>query len=248
MRSERGFDEVMIVNPSDPGAIPGQGAQVMSYYGGVPSGFGYYGQPSAYGGVPNGYGDYADYGEEPFLAEEMPYGEAEPYGYYAEIPEVAGWGGWGDVDPFGQYAPVGYFAEEYPVGWVGGAPLGYYAEAPEAYGHYGPVGWYGAMPEMVGYGEPEPYAEYEPVGAYGGMGEVYPEYGYYAEPEMSGYVREGTAPFNAGCPLPTNVAGIGEAQPLEGYVQPSTVNASCDRYTPQPGREASVPDTFKPLW
>ena len=243
MRGKPGFDEVMIVNPSDPGDFPGQGARLMTYYGGVPAGFGYYGQPAAFGLTPNGYGYYGGYGEEPYLAEDMPYGETEPYGYYAEFPQM---GAWAEAEPYGAYDPVGYFAEDYPVGWPGSAPaLGYMAEAPEAYG-YGPVGWYGAVPEMVGYGEYEPVAAYGP--GYANVGEAYPEYGYYAEPNVDGYVREAPAPFNAGCPLPTNVAGFAEAQPLEGYVQPSTVNASCDRYTAQPGPETSVPETFKPLW
>ena len=38
--------------------------------------------------------------------------------------------------------------------------------------------------------------------------------GYYAEPEISGYVREtAEQPFNPGCPMPTNVAGFDEAEP-----------------------------------
>ena len=240
MRRERGFDEVMIINPSDPGDVPGQGARLMTYHGGVPTGYGYYGQPAMFGFAPTGYGNYADYGEEPYLAEDMSYGETEPYGYYAEFPEM---GAWGEPEPYSAYDPVGYFAEEYPVGWVGAAPaLGYFAESPDTYG-YAPVGWYGAGPEMVGYGN------YEPAAGYGaGVAEAYPEYGFYAEPNVEGYVREAPSPFNAGCPLPTNVRGFAEAQPLEGYVQPSTVNANCDRYTPQPGSHESVPETFKPLW
>lgn len=231
MRGSRGFDEVMIINPSGPGDSPEQGVKLMTYYGGFPGAFGYYAEP-AFGYAPNGYGYYADYGEEPYLAEEMPYGEAEPYGYYAELPEM---GGWAEAEPYGAYDPVGYFAEEYPVGWVGAAPALGYVAAPQAYG-YAPLGWYGGVPEMVGYGDYEPVAE------------AYPEYGYYGEPNVEGYVRETPSVFNAGCPLPTNVHGFSETAPLEGYVQPSTVNASCGTYTPQPGPEASVPETFKPLW
>ena len=39
-------------------------------------------------------------------------------------------------------------------------------------------------------------------------------------------VRDVPPAFNAGCPLPTNVAGFGEPTPLEGYVQPSEVSPS----------------------
>ena len=91
----------------------------MTYYGGVPAGFGYYGQPAAFGLTPNGYGYYGGYGEEPYLAEDMPYGETEPYGYYAEFPQM---GAWAEAEPYGAYDPVGYFAEDYPVGWPGSAP------------------------------------------------------------------------------------------------------------------------------
>jgi hypothetical protein len=48
--------------------------------------------------------------------------------------------------------------------------------------------------------------------------------------------------------MPTNVAGFAEAQPLEGYVKPSSVNAACDQMTPQPGAGPSASDFFKPLW
>ena len=53
---------------------------------------------------------------------------------------------------------------------------------------------------------------------------------------------------DAGCPMPTNVAGFGEAQPLEGYVRPTEVSPACRDFTPQPGPTPSVPETFKPLW
>ena len=96
---------------------------------------------------------------------------------------------------------------------------------------------------MVGYGE------YEPLSGYPGG------FGYYAEPEMSGYVRQTDAPpYNPGCPMPTNVAGFGEPEqfsegdPFAGYQRPSTVNPSCGQFTPQPGVSDFVPETFKPLW
>jgi hypothetical protein len=61
-------------------------------------------------------------------------------------------------------------------------------------------------------------------------------------------VRETEPPFNAGCPLPTNVAGFGESEDLAGYIRPTTVNAACGQFTGQPGQPPSVPETFKPLW
>lgn len=105
-------------------------------------------------------------------------------------------------------------------------------------GHYGeetPLGYngYAETPEMVGYGEQE-------------FAEDYPGVSYYGESDYSGYQREGEAPFNAGCPLPSNVSGFEEG--FAGYARPATVNPSCDQITPQSGSAPSTPDSFKPLW
>jgi hypothetical protein len=121
---------------------------------------------------------------------------------------------------------LGYYSED--------LPMGAYAEDPT-------MAYYGAMPEMVGYGE-EPLAE------------AYPDMGYYGEPDMSGYMRDTPPAFNPGCPLPTNVAGYGESGPygeaeqMAGYTRPTEVSPSCGQFTPQPGPNPSVPETFKPLW
>ena len=89
---------------------------------------------------------------------------------------------------------------------------------------------------MVGYGQYEPLGEEYPVGG-------------YAEPDIAGYVRETDPPFNAGCPLPTNVAGFGAAETLDGYERPRSVSATCDTFTPAPSPGPSAePETFKPLW
>jgi hypothetical protein len=227
-----GFDEVMIVNPSE-------------NYGGRTMRFRYAQQPDMgyYGELPQDYGYYA---EDPYLSQGYGYGEVDPYGYYAAVPEMYGWG---EPDVYGQYEPVGYYAEEpylseeMPYGEID--PYGYYAQAPEPYGEpemygqYEPVGYYGEEPYLS---EEMPYGETEPYGYYGESPEI------YGEPEMDGYVREMEPAFNAGCPLPTNVSGFGEAEPLEGYVRPATVNASCDGFTAQPGTATSVPETFRPLW
>jgi len=207
----------------------------LSYYGEVDPAVGYYGEVdpalSYYGEVDPAVGYYGEV--DPALSY---YGQVDPavgyysqvdpaVGYYAQAPEFAGVGAWdgygyGEQQPAGG-EPVGYFAEE--------QPMGYYGEDPNQ-----PMGYYGQANEMVGYGEPE-------------FAEDYPGVAYYGEPDYSGYVRESDAGFNPGCPLPTNVNGFEEGD-FAGYSRPATVNPSCDQMTPQPGSAPSPPDTFKPLW
>ncbi len=99
---------------------------------------------------------------------------------------------------------------------------------------YQPVAGYAApMPELVGWGEPQP------VG--------YADYGDYAEPDYAGYVREVPPIYNAGCAMPTNVAGYDEAE-FSGYTRPAEVSPSCAQFTPQPGPSTALPPTFQPLW
>jgi hypothetical protein len=264
MKHSHGFDEIMIVNPSEPGFSTNQGVRLMRFHYGEPPDMGYYAQPPEtygyYAEPPETYGYYAEpaepygyyaqppetygyYAEPPetygYYAEPPePYGyyaqPPETYGNYAQPPEMPGWGEagmYGEIEPgYGQYEPVGYFAEEYPA-------MGYGEEYPsQSVGQYEPMGQYGQMPEMVGYGQYEPLAE------------EYPGMAYYAEPDMSGYVRETEPTFNAGCPLPTNVAGYDEGEDLAGYVRPTTVNPSCGQFISQPGPTPSVPETFRPLW
>ena len=220
----------------------------MTFY---PGDMGYYGEPPEYG----------QFAEPPYLSEYYPYGEVDPYGSYAQVPELLGWGppyAYGEVEPgYGQYEPMGYFAEEYPLASYGDEyPLGNYAEdyltagygaeypvgayaedyPYQSLGEFLPVEGYHEMPEMVGYGQYEPFAE------------EYPGMMHYGEPDIAGYVRDTPPIFNAGCPMPTNVAGVGEVQPLEGYVAPMEVSPSCEHFTPQPGPTPSVPETFRPLW
>jgi hypothetical protein len=148
--------------------------------------------------------------------------EAEPppeLGYYAEPPEM---GYYGEPPEFGGYAqapnPYGYYGEPPEMGWYAEPPeMAGYAEPIEYYAEDMPMAGYGyaQMPEMVGYSEYEPLAE------------DYPGMSCYGEPDMSGYVRETRRPtYNPGCPIPTNVAGYGEAAPLEGYVRPAPVTAA----------------------
>jgi hypothetical protein len=243
-----GFDEVMIVNPYDPTTPFGQGATLMPYHYGDPSAVGYYGDDA--------YGFYAQppevsgWGESPYYGQAEPtYGDYEPLGYYAE----PGTYGYYAAPGYGACQPVGYYADETygeadPYGEY--ETVGYYAE-PDTYGYY-------AQPEPYGYYAQPEYAEYEPVGYYGDGGEMvgygaepfeYPGADYYGGgPDFEGYVRDAAPTFNAGCPVPSNVAGYGDAEHLEGYVRPTEVSPSCGNFTPQPGPTASVPETFRSLW
>jgi len=258
MRRRRGFDEVMIVNPYEPGADQ-QGVKLMRFrYAEAPD-IGYYSAP------PEQYGYYAEdpygaYAEDPYgYYAEDPYGE-DPYGAYGEA-DVSGYYGYGQPDAYGNYAgygvqePVGYFAEEPMMGgWYGedpygedpygeSEPMGWYGEDPygeDPYGEPEPMGWYGSVPEMVGYGEG--YGEYAP------LGEEYPSMGYYGESDMSGYVKDAPPTFNPGCPLPTNVAGFGEADTLAGYTKPGEVSPSCPQFTSPASPQGPLPDTLRPLW
>jgi hypothetical protein len=63
---------------------------------------------------------------------------------------------------------------------------------------------------------------------------------------MDGYVRDVPSPFNAGCPLPTNVSGFGEP-PLEGYMAPRQVSPSVTAFKAA-DMPISTPETFRPLW
>jgi hypothetical protein len=231
MNPNRGFDEVMIVNPNDPRVHAREGVKLMQYSYGEPPEMGYYAEPPdmGYYGQPPGMGYY---GEPPDMGY---YGQPPGMGYYAEPPEMGYYGQSPMMGYYGEQEPVGYFAEE--------SPLGYYGQYPgmAAYAEHPTMGYYGAMPEMVGYGE-DPLAEADP------------NMGYYGEPEMSGYVRDASPAFNAGCPLPTNVAGYGESDPygeaeqMAGYTRPTDVSPSCGQFSLQPGPRSSVPETFKPLW
>ncbi len=237
MAGHRGFDEVMIVNPFDPARGNGKGVTAMRFQPGVP-GMGYYSEPElGYFAQPPDFGYFAEdlplgyYGEDPY--GEDPFGE-DPYGAYAEDLY--------SEDPYGYYAEDPY--GEDPHGWYAEDP---YGEDPYGEGSYG---WYGQ-----GYAE-DPYGE-DPYGWYAEDPYGEDPYGYYAEdpyagvPEMvgygnyAGYVRDAASPFNAGCPMPSNVSGLGE---MEGYVKPGEVSPMCETFTPQPIGTTAVPETFRPLW
>lgn len=253
------FDEVMIVNPGDGNFNTDQRVRLMRFHNTDPRALGGFAQPQPYGhyGGPQTYGYYAQPEQYGYYAQEDPtHADVDPsYGYYTQVDPNNGYGYFADVDPtsgyypqedptygyYGQVDPTyGYYAQEAePDTWEGydygqyepamysqPGPMGYYAEEV-------PVGPYNQAPMGYGYGDPQPQYESPPVG-------------YYGEPEYSGYAREISPPFNAGCPLPTNVNGLDDG--FTGYARPATVNASCSQFTEQPGSPAVAPDTFKPLW
>ena len=106
----------------------------------------------------------------------------------------------------------------------------------------GPWAGMADAPDMSGYAD-DPLSDY-PEG-----------FGYYAQPEMAGYVRQTRAPLitRAARSLLTSPATarheqFSDGDPFSGYQRPKSVNASCGQFTPQPGVSDFVPETFKPLW
>src|SRR6266700_1768184 len=86
MARKRGFDEVMIVNPSEPG-FGTRGARMRFHYAEGPD-YGYYAEPPEYG-------DYAEAPEYGNCAETPGYGcygQAPEYGYYGQAPEYGYYG------------------------------------------------------------------------------------------------------------------------------------------------------------
>jgi hypothetical protein len=269
MKANRGFDEVMIVNPYDPRSNNQRHTKLMRFhqspefgYYSQPPEFGYYAEPAEIGyyGEPTqvygGYGEPSEigwYGEPP----EMGYcAGPRGFGWYGEQPEFAYYGGtapgygyYGEPPEYGWYAAplgFGYYAEQPEMGYYADNPQTTYGDA-SGFSEYEPVGYFAEEPPFGYYGQaPEMvgYADYEP------LAEPYPEgIGYYGEPDVSGYVRDtATPPYNPGCPMPTNVAGFGEGDQVSGYTRPSTVNPICEQFRPQPGITESVPETFRPLW
>jgi hypothetical protein len=242
MKRNRGFDEVMIVNPYEPGSNANQGVRFMRFYA-APPGMGYYAEAPndySYRAAPaNGYGYYAQapagYGY---------YGApANGYGYYANLPEQPAQ--YAEVEPgYNAYQPVGYVAGEYPMGYYGDPYAGYYGD-PESVGYYGDpyAGYYGDQESVGYYGDPYAgyYGDQESVGYYGYYGhpagyyaeapdvegyEGYGPVGYYAEtPEMPGYPRY--EPMAEAYP---NVAGYGAyGREYDGYVRETrpTYNPGC---------------------
>jgi hypothetical protein len=222
-----------------------------------PTGVGYYGEPVGYyGAPPYGYapGPVHGYGYAPQYAAAPQYGHYAAAPHYGAPPQYGApqFHGAPNYGAYGEHEPVGYYADEAP-------PMGYYGNDPYAQ-PVGPVAGYGAYagyadvpPEMAGYGEPYgQYAAEDPsIGAeefadeYPGVAESYGDYA--ADPEFAGYERERPPPFNAGCPMPTNV-GLGDAEPFAGYVRPATVGPTCPDLVPQTSVSSELPETLRPLW
>ena len=92
MKTNPGFDEVMIVNPFNPQSNNQQQIKLMRFHG-----------PQSYFGEPPDYGYYAeppDYGYYAEAPEYGYYGEAPDYGYYAEPPE---YGYYAEPPDYGEY-------------------------------------------------------------------------------------------------------------------------------------------------
>lgn len=259
----RAFDEVMIVNPYDAGSPwkgetrmrfyrsspPGYGSYVAPGYGYHPGtpGYGYYAAPAGYPApYPATYGAPADAVDLGYYGAPLGYGPQPPdpndYGCYAAPA------GYSPGEP-GEYygVPAGYAAySAAPSGYAQAAPPGYaYAaeEQPDALGYYqGDPAWgqappEGAPPDMAGY-----YADGGEWNAYQGYGND----GGRGDEGMSGYVRSQRPRYNPGCLLPTNVGGYPEEPGVSGYTSPSTVNANCTQFSPQPPTDTS--DVFRPLF
>jgi len=245
MKRKSGFDEVMIVNPEEPGSDTTRRVRLMRFHNVFPSEMGEFAEPEYgyYGEVDPAMGYYSEV--DPAMGY---YGEVDPLGYYAEAEPGYGYysGYYGEIDPamaYGEMDPAmgyygGYYGEVDPLGYYGEVDpaFGYYAEAPE----YGPVGDWG---ESDVYGSPVGYfAEEFPVGYYGE--ETHPGVGYYGEmPEMVGY---GEPDFAEGYPA---VAYYGEPEfgeaDFAGYgayvrATPEAFNAGC----PLPSNVSGLDDGF----
>ncbi|MGR8981784.1 MAG: hypothetical protein ACU84H_17070 [Gammaproteobacteria bacterium] len=244
------FDEIMIVNP-----LSKKGERRMKLYPINKSAlYGYMAEePEALGYVAEG--PYEEVGDMP---EEM--------GYVADPPP-------GFTEGFG-YAPVGvaYVADQSydmgeeadEMGYVYETPeeMGYFAEEPEEMGYFADesdeMGYFGEDPEEMGYfGEEADEMGYfaeepEEMGYFaddsdemGYFADESDEMGYFAdEPEgMEGYVRETREPAFSPRVVPTaKLSGV------EGYIQPKSINPTCE--TIRPADVASKPAStwFKPLW
>jgi hypothetical protein len=223
MKHNRGYDEVMIVNPYDPQST-NQQTNLMTFHA-TPE-MGYYAAPT----------DYGYYADSP---EMIGYYAAEPgaYGYYADPPEMMGYYG----DP-----GYGYYPQpESTYGYYGEPAMGYYGDRFDPVGYYAdelPMGWYADASDSSGYAD-DPLSNYpEGVGYYAQPGMA----GYVRQTDTPSYNPGCPIPTNvAGYGEHEQFSDV---DPLSGYQRPKSVNASCEQFTPQPGVRDFVPETFKPLW
>lgn len=236
---ERGFDEVMIVNPEER-AGPARGVRLMPYYDANYPEMGGYADPV-------GDDPYAGYGQEYVGPEE--YGSCEG-------AEPGDWGdpacGYAQADPGAVgYPSVGYVAQEpyaAPYGYAG-APYGY-AGAPMAFGYAGAPAAFGCAgeapcPRCSGLSDEQLYGD-DGYSADDGYAE---EDARYADgPGMEGYTPDLPSRFNARFGIPGTLAGPDQQPPLEGFVRPREVGPVVRQFTPAPEQPVSIPEAFKPLW
>src|SRR5438093_772004 len=145
MNTKGRFDEVMIVNPREPGFDSRLGAKLMSLH---------YGEPPIVG-YGEAHPEFGYYGEA--HPEFGYYGDAHPeFGDYGEHPELVGWG---EHEPYGEYIP-GYGIYE-PAGYYAGeGGCGEYGEPPHDVAGYvkdGPTRFNAGCPmptNLSGFGEP----------------------------------------------------------------------------------------------
>src|SRR5262252_213392 len=252
MKRNSGFDEVMIVNPYEPGSNANQGVRFMRFYN-APPGMGYYAEsPDHYGyyaEAPDHYGYYAEapdhygyYAEAPdhygYYAEAPDhygyYAEApDRYGYYAEAPDHYGYYAnspehYGAIEPgYNQAEPVGYVAEPYPMGYYGDP----YSMG--GYGEHEPMGYYAEAPHMEGYYAEAPHMEgyngYAPMGYYAEAPGA-PGYAQYAEArEMPGYAQYEPLAESHSEMGAYGAYGAGYGEDYSGYVRETEprYNAGC---------------------
>jgi hypothetical protein len=244
---ERGFDEVMIVNPEER-AGPARGVRLMPYY------------DANYPEM----GGYADpVGEDPYAGYGQGYVGPETYDR-CDGAEPGEWGapeyGYAQADPGAMgYPSVGYVAQE-PYA----APYGYVQADPRAMG-YPSVGYAAQEPYAAPYGNAAPPAAFGCAGQapcprcsgisdaelYGYSGEdgyAEEDERYADEPAMDGYAPDLPSRFNARFGIPGSLAGPEPEPPLEGFVKPREVGPIVRQFTPAPESPSTIPETFKPLW
>jgi len=188
-----------------------------------PPGFGYYWEPIEYYSEAPEYGYYGEPAD--YAMAEAPeygyYGEMEPVGYYAESPELVGWG-------VGE-GPGGMGCTCNKPGPVQGySEYGGY----DGYGRYIPDDPPRSIPNVVAATNLNEHVEESPEYGEAEYGE--PEYGE-AEYGGAGY---GEAEYG--------VAGYGEPE-YGGYTAPAEVSPTCNSFTSPPA-SGSVPDHFRPLF
>jgi hypothetical protein len=237
---ERGFDEVMIVNPEER-AGPARGVRLMPYYDANYPEMGGYADPV-------GEDPYAGYGQEyegPETygscdgAESLDWGDPA-YGYVQADPGTMGYPSVGYVAQEPYAAPYGYSGPSY--GYAG-EPYGF-AGTPLAAGAFGCVA-NAPCPRCSGLSDDQLYG-YSADDGYSSDDAYGEEDAQYSGVE--GYAPDLPSRFNARFGIPGSLAGPDQESPLDGFVKPRPVGPVVRQFTPAPEQPPSVPEAFKPLW